>query len=77
MENKENPVDKICRELGVNQKRLSEMMGVSQNSISNWKNKKKKAPSWTDSMFELLKIKKEYIEYRKFVENTTILNNSL
>jgi transcriptional regulator with XRE-family HTH domain len=32
----ENLVKKTCRELGITQKELAEMLKVSQNTISNW-----------------------------------------
>jgi predicted transcriptional regulator len=36
IEREESLVKKTCRELGITQKELAEMLGVSQNTISNW-----------------------------------------
>ncbi|EJF06197.1 Helix-turn-helix protein, partial [Thiovulum sp. ES] len=36
----ENPIEQAMKDLGVNQKDLAELMGVSRNSVSWWKNEK-------------------------------------
>jgi predicted transcriptional regulator len=63
-----NEVDKICNDLGINQKKLAEMIGVSQNTVSTWKNAKQKLPTWTKNIFELLREQKECQEYKKTVK---------
>jgi DNA-binding transcriptional regulator YiaG len=57
-----NKIDEICQQLGVNQKKLAEMMGITQNSISNWKYNRQQIPNWALKMFNLLLIEKEHIE---------------
>jgi transcriptional regulator with XRE-family HTH domain len=37
----ENLVKKTCKELGITQKELAEKIGVSQNTVSTWKNNNK------------------------------------
>ncbi len=60
-----NQIEQICEDLGVNQKKLAEMMGISQNSISNWKYQRQQIPNWALKMFELLLIQKEHKELTK------------
>lgn len=60
MEKKENPVDKSCRELGVNQRELAELIGVSTNTISGWKNGVRKIPKWGFRVLELVKLEREH-----------------
>jgi DNA-binding transcriptional regulator YiaG len=69
----QNPIEQICEDLGVNQKKLAEIIGVSKNSLSNWKNGKQKIPSWAFKIFELLKIEKECLEYKKFVSGYKLI----
>jgi len=61
-------VEQICIDLGVNQKELSEIMRVSQNTMSSWKNEKHKIPNWTLKMFELLRIQRKCFEYKNTIE---------
>jgi len=61
-------VEEICEFLGVNQKKLAEIIGVSQNTVSTWKNENKNLPSWAKNMFQLLKDKKECVNYKKTVK---------
>jgi DNA-binding transcriptional regulator YiaG len=70
----ENIIEKTCRELGVNQKQLAEEIGVSKNSVSNWKNGKQNLPDWAIKMFNLLKVQKECIEYKNFVSKYKLTN---
>ena len=35
-ENQENIVKKVCKELGITQKELAQMIGVSPASVSDW-----------------------------------------
>jgi len=68
LEKEENLVKKTCRELGITQKELAQIMGVSQNTMSSWKNQKHKIPNWTLKTFELLKNQQKCLEYKKTVE---------
>lgn len=68
----ENLVKKTCRELNVNQKELAQMMKISQNSVSSWKNEKQKIPRWAERMFELLKTEKEHIELTRTIKRYKI-----
>ena len=61
----ENIIEKTCRELGVNQKQLADLMSVSTNSISWWKNEKQPIPKWAYRLIELLKKEQEH---KNFVE---------
>ncbi|EJF07234.1 putative transcriptional regulator [Thiovulum sp. ES] len=71
---KENPIEQICEDLGVNQKKLAEIIGVSQNTVSTWK-KENKFPTWTNNFFEVLKERRNCDEYRNSVEKILELNN--
>jgi DNA-binding XRE family transcriptional regulator len=64
LENKEeNLVKKTCRELGITQKELAEKIGVSQNTVSTWKNNNQ-IPNLAMKVFELLKSQKECENYK-------------
>jgi transcriptional regulator with XRE-family HTH domain len=56
----ENPIAKACKNLGVNQRELAELMGVSTNSVSWWKNNKQPIPKWAFRLIELLEKEKEH-----------------
>ena len=56
----ENLVKKTCRELGITQKELGEMMGVSRQSINNWATNKIRTPKILEMLYELLIIKDKY-----------------
>jgi DNA-binding XRE family transcriptional regulator len=56
----ENLVKKTCRELGISQTQLAEKIGVSNNTISSWKNKKQPMPKWAYKLLELIEIEKRY-----------------
>ena len=53
----ENLVKKTCRELGVNQSGLAELIGVSRVTINEWANNKTPIPKWgfnsIDSLLEI------------------------
>jgi len=72
LEKEENLVKKTCRELGINQKELAQVMGISQNSISNWKNNKNNLPPWAIKMFQLLKLEKEHLELTRTLKKYNI-----
>lgn len=60
MENKENPVKKVCRELGITQKELAEELGVTQNTVTNWVTGKVEIPKWANRCFGLLMTEKKF-----------------
>jgi DNA-binding XRE family transcriptional regulator len=62
LEKEENLVKKTCRELGITQKELAEKIGVSNNSVSSWKNEKQPIPKWAIRSFNLLKTEDKYIK---------------
>jgi transcriptional regulator with XRE-family HTH domain len=54
LENKEeNLVKKTCRELGITQKELAEIMGVNPITPSQWITKKN-IPEWADKFLNLI-----------------------
>jgi DNA-binding XRE family transcriptional regulator len=59
----ENLVKKTCKELGITQKELAEKIGVSQNTVSTWKNNNQ-IPNLAIKVFELLKSQKECESYK-------------
>jgi len=72
LEKKENPVDKSCRELGVNQRELAELIGVSTNTISGWKNGVRKIPKWGFRILDLVKLEKEHIQLTETIKRYKI-----
>ncbi len=62
MASQKEVIDDICQKLGVNQKTLAEMMGITKNSISNWKYERQEIPLWASKMFDLLLLQKEHLE---------------
>jgi transcriptional regulator with XRE-family HTH domain len=56
----ENLVKKTCKELGITQKELAEIMGVSRQSINNWANNRTDPPKIFERLLELLKIEKRF-----------------
>ncbi len=65
IEESENIVKKTCRELGITQKELAEIMGVSKQSVSYWANNKIQPPKILEKIVELLLIQKQYFMIRK------------
>ena len=57
---KENIVKKTCRELGITQKELAEKIGVSNNTISSWKNLKQPMPKWAYKLLNFVQIEQDY-----------------
>ncbi len=60
VESEENLVKKTCRELGITQKELAEIMGVSRQTINNWATEKIRTPKILEVLHELLIIKDKY-----------------
>ena len=58
--NEENIVKKVCKELNITQKELSEKIGISENTIGGWARGITETPKWALNHFELLKIEKKY-----------------
>ncbi len=71
VEKEENLVKKTCRELGITQKELAEMMGVSENSVSSWKNEKQPIPQWAYKMVNLLQKEHKHNQLIDFMKHTT------
>jgi DNA-binding XRE family transcriptional regulator len=62
---KENLVDKVCREFNINQKELADMLDLSPSTISMWRN---------EGIPKLAKIALEcMIENKKLEEKVNIL----
>jgi DNA-binding transcriptional regulator YiaG len=61
----ENLVKKTCRELGITQKELAEMFGVSRQSINNWANNRTEPPKIFSRLLELLQIERRYLTIQK------------
>jgi transcriptional regulator with XRE-family HTH domain len=59
MEN-ENIIKKTCKELGITQKELAEVMGVNEQTVGSWARGITNTPKWAINHFELLKYKKKY-----------------
>ena len=53
MESEENLVKKTCKELGITQKELAEMMGVNSITPSQWVTKNN-IPEWANKFMNLL-----------------------
>ena len=60
MQEKENIVNKVCKDLNLNQKELAELIGVTTNTISGWKNGVRKIPKWGFRVLELVKLEREH-----------------
>jgi transcriptional regulator with XRE-family HTH domain len=56
----ENIIKQTCKELEVTQKRLAEIMEVSEQTISQWARGVIPTPRWAIKMFGLLKIERDY-----------------
>ena len=67
-------VESICNDLGINQKKLAEIMKISSNTVSSWKNEKLGLPSWAEVMFELLRERKECNEYKNVIFKLKLSN---
>jgi DNA-binding transcriptional regulator YiaG len=61
MENENiNIVKKVCKELGVTQKELAEIMGLNEQTVGSWSRGLTETPQYALKMFELLKKEKKY-----------------
>jgi transcriptional regulator with XRE-family HTH domain len=56
----ENLVKKTCRELGITQKELANMLGITDRTISNWANNKVEIPKNFSRLIDLLRIEKDF-----------------
>ncbi len=65
IESEENLVKKTCRELGITQKELAEIFGVSRQTVNNWATKKIRIPKILETLYDLLLIKNKYEIARK------------
>ena len=75
MEKEENLVKKTCRELGVTQKELANILGVSNTTISDWASGKTKIPNLGKKTLALLKIEKKFIQFQELIKNTLTSSN--
>ena len=67
-EKEENLVKKTCKELGITQKELAEMMGVSRQTVNNWANERAKTPKILEKLNYLLQIEEKY----NYIQNKII-----
>jgi transcriptional regulator with XRE-family HTH domain len=71
LENKEeNLVKKTCRELGITQKELAKILGVSNTTISDWASGKTTIPNLGLKTLELLKVEQDFNNFKKLIKNT-------
>ena len=50
----ENIINKICRELGITQIKLSDITNIDKANISRWKSGKRDAPKYIENYFNTL-----------------------
>jgi DNA-binding XRE family transcriptional regulator len=70
----ENIVKKACKELGVTQKELAEMMGVSPQAVSQWQ---VETPKTIQLALELLIENKELKEKLEIIKKAQNIMNTL
>ncbi len=75
VEKEENLVKKTCRELGITQKELAEIMGVSKTTLSDWSVGKTPISKLGLKTLELLIIEKEFINFKKTIGSSLKLQN--
>lgn len=56
----ENIVKLTCKELGVTQKELAEIIGVTEDTVSKWARGIIETPKMAIRMFDLLKIERKF-----------------
>jgi transcriptional regulator with XRE-family HTH domain len=56
----ENIVKKTCKELGITQKELAEILGVAEDTVSKWSRGVIDTPNIAIKCFKLLKIEKKF-----------------
>ena len=56
----ENIVDSTCKDLNLNQRELADLIGVTTNTVSGWKNGKREIPKWGHRILELVKLEREH-----------------
>lgn len=69
MENKDNRVKKVCGELGITQKELAEILGLSSTTLTNWATDKVEIPAWAIKCFELLIIEKKFNQLKEIIKD--------
>ncbi len=69
IEESENIVKKTCRELGITQTELADMLGVSRQSINNWANGRTDPPKIFSRLIELVRIEKKFIAIKEQLTN--------
>ncbi len=73
----ENLVKKTCRELGITQKELAEIIGVSRQTISDWATEKTVIPKIGINMLGLLLIKRDYLKLKEVLKHNIEINSVL
>lgn len=58
-------VKDLCKELGITQKELAEILGVSQNTVTSWVTGKFEIPTMALKCFELMKIEKKFNQLKE------------
>jgi transcriptional regulator with XRE-family HTH domain len=61
----ENLVKKTCRELGITQKELAEIMSVTPKAVSDWATKRVNIPKNFQMIIELIKYKKDCEAFKR------------
>lgn len=72
----ENIVKRVCKELGITQKELSEMLGVDDGTVRKWASEATKTPEWAEKFIVLI-IKNEQNEkalesFRNFLKSVGV-----
>jgi transcriptional regulator with XRE-family HTH domain len=62
----ENIVKQTCKELGITQKQLAEILGVAEDTVSKWSRGIIDTPKIALKTFELLKVERKYNTIKQF-----------
>jgi DNA-binding XRE family transcriptional regulator len=65
----ENIVKKTCKELGITQKELAELIGVSEDTVSLWSTGKVQMPNIAIKCLELLKVEKKFNSLKQIISD--------
>jgi len=67
-----NVVEKACKDLGLNQRELADLIGVSTNTVSGWRNGKRAIPKWGYRILDLVKLEKEHKQLTETIKRYKI-----
>ncbi len=67
IEESENIVKKTCRELGISQKELAEIMGVTTRTLTNWSNGTIEIPKLAINYIDMLYMQQEYLNLKNSI----------